>query len=869
MARNQNKSIAVRLSLDSRAFRKGLVSAQKNLGKFANSMKKLSGIVAVSAAAIAGVVGVTMVSAFVKFEFQMAKVKAMSSATAKEFKKLNDSARQIGATTMKTATEVASLQYELAKLGFKPQQIESMQRSIVQLGIAFDEDLGFAAEQVGSTLRQFELSAGHAAMITDMMSEAFSNSALNLERFSETIKYSGKNAYLSGMQFEDFTATLGVLANNAQIGSRAGTSLRQMLIESTKAGREFADMIEEVASATDQEAKAVELFGKRASTAAIVIARGGAEIDELRSKLIQAQGATAKMEAIMNDTSKGALKRMSSAFNDLSIEVGGLVAKAIMPLIKVFTDFIRNANAPLIAGFIKITAIIAGSAGIMWAFLAFAGVLVKVMVPFKSLIVLLYQLIKAMVVAGLKALQMGAKFIAAWFMALGPIPQLIVVITAAILLLVAKFTNFSDFFSQLGADIANIFIFIANALIGLWYSVKAYVQLMIQAYSSLWDVIKSVGGAIAGVFKGIADWDWDAVKNALSSGVDDIIADFDNMGDKIKEIVEQNTKDAKDNMVDYLTAQDVKDAAGSAGKWMVEKFEQGLDYVKGKVEDFGKNFGGDGSSAASGGNDRTWVSHMKSKKGGAKESEFSGSTFDNASNILELLGKDTSATIAPLKSPFEEWIRGLDFDEVLDVFSNLTSSIQDLWGSVFDFIHEKNQQQIDDAVRSKDAQIAAVDKLALSEEDKEKRRAKITKKADAEIAKLKLKQWKADKKANLGKAIMNTALAVTSALGSGPPPYNFIMAAISAAAGAFQIATIKSQQPPKFAEGGIVSGRTLAEVGEYSGVTSNPEVIAPLDKLKSMMGFGTQNINITGQFIQRGTDLVAVIDETNVRLSRY
>ena len=38
-----------------------------------------------------------------------------------------------------------------------------------------------------------------------------------------------------------------------------------------------------------------------------------------------------------------------------------------------------------------------------------------------------------------------------------------------------------------------------------------------------------------------------------------------------------------------------------------------------------------------------------------------------------------------------------------------------------------------------------------------------------------------------------------------------------------------------FADGGVVSGPTLALVGEYAGAGSNPEVIAPLDRLRSML----------------------------------
>jgi hypothetical protein len=41
---------------------------------------------------------------------------------------------------------------------------------------------------------------------------------------------------------------------------------------------------------------------------------------------------------------------------------------------------------------------------------------------------------------------------------------------------------------------------------------------------------------------------------------------------------------------------------------------------------------------------------------------------------------------------------------------------------------------------------------------------------------------------------------------------------------------------PEFANGGIVSGPTLGLMGEYAGARSNPEVIAPLNKLQGMIG---------------------------------
>lgn len=61
-----------------------------------------------------------------------------------------------------------------------------------------------------------------------------------------------------------------------------------------------------------------------------------------------------------------------------------------------------------------------------------------------------------------------------------------------------------------------------------------------------------------------------------------------------------------------------------------------------------------------------------------------------------------------------------------------------------------------------------------------------------------------------------------------------------------------------FAKGGVVSGPTLALVGEYSGAKNNPEVIAPLDKLRDMIEPGG---DIGGEVVFRldGRTLLGVL----------
>lgn len=73
-----------------------------------------------------------------------------------------------------------------------------------------------------------------------------------------------------------------------------------------------------------------------------------------------------------------------------------------------------------------------------------------------------------------------------------------------------------------------------------------------------------------------------------------------------------------------------------------------------------------------------------------------------------------------------------------------------------------------------------------------------------------------------------------------------------------------------FASGGIVYGPTMGLVGEYAGASSNPEVIAPLDKLKKLIQPQGQNVNIglDGQFKMSGQDMLLVIERATNRKNR-
>ena len=73
-----------------------------------------------------------------------------------------------------------------------------------------------------------------------------------------------------------------------------------------------------------------------------------------------------------------------------------------------------------------------------------------------------------------------------------------------------------------------------------------------------------------------------------------------------------------------------------------------------------------------------------------------------------------------------------------------------------------------------------------------------------------------------------------------------------------------------FANGGIVSAPTMGLVGEYPGAKSNPEVIAPLSKLKGMLGNNNNanNVQVGGSFELRGQDLIVALERANSTRNR-
>ena len=192
---------------------------------------------------------------------------------------------------------------------------------------------------------------------------------------------------------------------------------------------------------------------------------------------------------------------------------------------------------------------------------------------------------------------------------------------------------------------------------------------------------------------------------------------------------------------------------------------------------------------------------------------------------------------------------------------NTFSEISNLMGGVSDLFSQLHNRRITQLDNERAKEIENINNSLMSEEAKEKAINNINDKFDKKKAAADKKQAKRAKAIAILEATVATAAAVVKALPNIP------LSIAAGVIGAAQIATIASTQIPAFAEGGLVSGATLGLIGEGPGTSmSNPEVIAPLDKLQSMIGQGNGSVEVFGRI--SGSDILISSDRARKNRDR-
>ncbi|WP_392989828.1 phage tail tape measure protein [Serratia ureilytica] len=290
----------------------------------------------------------------VQFDKQMSDTQATLGLAKndQQLAAIRQQARDIGATTAFSPTDVARTQSVLAKSGFNGDAILKSTESTVNLALASDLDIADAADIITNMQSAFNMPIGEIQRVADVMTKGFTSSNSNLMDFGEAMKYVAPIAEAAGASIEDTTALLGVLADNGIKGSMAGTAASAMFTRLQAPVGQAADALSELGVKTKdgkgnmlpiegilkkidlsfkknklgtaQQAEYLKvIFGEEAMKGAIKLidAAGNGKLDAKKQTVTDSKGATEKIAKTKTDNLDGDLKNLSSAFEDIQIEV--------------------------------------------------------------------------------------------------------------------------------------------------------------------------------------------------------------------------------------------------------------------------------------------------------------------------------------------------------------------------------------------------------------------------------------------------------------------------------------------------------------------------------------------------------------------
>ena len=331
-----NKSVGlltIAFGADLRGFERAMKKAQRTVKKFGASMQRTGRNLTRNITLPVIGLGTVAVKTFADFEQSMLKVKAVSGATDAEFKTLTETAKKLGASTMFTASQVADLQFELAKLGFSSQEINASTESILQLSQATTHDLAESGAIVASTMKSFSMEASEASKVADIFALASSNAAMDMTKLSVAMPTVGATASAIGVDLEELTAQMMVLADRGIEASTMGTHLRKIFVELSTKGISFQDAMERINNSTNKVKTATDLFGKRAFAAGLILADNTKQTNLYENQLKNATGTSKRMADIMDSGTNGALRRLRSAAEGLAIDIGQMLIPILMKLV--------------------------------------------------------------------------------------------------------------------------------------------------------------------------------------------------------------------------------------------------------------------------------------------------------------------------------------------------------------------------------------------------------------------------------------------------------------------------------------------------------------------------------------------------------
>ncbi|CCF14212.1 phage tail tape measure protein, TP901 family, core region [Brevibacillus laterosporus GI-9] len=332
------------------SYRNAQNAATQSVNNFSGGLPNLLGKLKMVAGAVVAVsTAFDGIKTAADFESSMSRVAALSSASAGDLAKLTTKAKELGASTVFSASQAAEGMQFLAMAGYKTNEIIAAMPGLLDAAAAGQTDLGTTADIVSNILSGFGIAAGDTGRVADVLTKAFTSANVDLQMLGYTMKYAAPWAKALGVSLEETAAAAGILGNAGIQAEQAGTTLRGLFARFAKPPKEAAEafdklgvklfdsggkmkslatILEDLQNAmkgmTSEQKTALSgiIAGMEAGSGFLALMDAGP--DKLRkfTKELENSGGTAgRVSKIQLDNFNGSLVELESALEGLKIEI--------------------------------------------------------------------------------------------------------------------------------------------------------------------------------------------------------------------------------------------------------------------------------------------------------------------------------------------------------------------------------------------------------------------------------------------------------------------------------------------------------------------------------------------------------------------
>ncbi len=315
------------------------------------------------------------------FEKSMSNVMATMGITKdtiqdgqNSYELLAETAKKMGETTKFSASESADALNYLALAGYDAQKACEALPAVLNLAQAGNMDLARTSDLVTDAMSALGIEATNENLthFGDVLAKTSSRSNTSVAQLGEAMLVCGGQSRLAGLELEETSTMLGILADNGIKGAEGGTALRNLLkniytptSQASKAmqalGIQTSDtdgnlrnvqdilldtmLALENLSEADKMTAMGDIFDVRTIAAASATLNNCSErYNELYGEIMDCNGAMEQMAETQNDNLEGDIYSLKSAFEAVGVSVYESLTLSLRNAVQLGTSYLRKLN---------------------------------------------------------------------------------------------------------------------------------------------------------------------------------------------------------------------------------------------------------------------------------------------------------------------------------------------------------------------------------------------------------------------------------------------------------------------------------------------------------------------------------------------